>query len=392
MLDHDQRGPQALADPQQQRPERLGLALRDAAGGLVEEDHGRAVRDDAREVDDAARARRQLAEELGAERPEAHQLDQLVDALGDLLLGVEGVREVQRRAQRVLACLTNRSRLTASASSTVMAGNSRASWNDRPRPRLARWLGASSVMSWPARRIRPLSAGVKPEMTSKRVVLPAPFGPMIPTTSPVRHVDGRRRRPRAPAEGPREVEGLQGRLAATSPLALEPRHRCRRAFARAGPPRRRRRWPGPRPSRNTDRSRSGRSSRSAVAPEKRISPFSMKYAVSATVSATFTDCSTRMIVVPCVAQLAAGREELLDDHRRQPEGQLVDHQQARLREERHRRARASAAGRPRGWRPAPAGACRAPGTARGPARCRRAAALGVVPVQPAGHLEVLVDA
>ena len=30
------------------------------------------------------------------------------------------------------------------------------------------------------------------------------------------------------------------------------------------------------PSRNTDRRRSGRSSSSAVAPEKRISPFSMK--------------------------------------------------------------------------------------------------------------------
>ena len=41
------------------------------------------------------------------------------------------------------------------------------------------------------------------------------------------------------------------------------------------------------------------SSSSAVGPWNRISPFSMKYAVSATVSATFTDCSTRMIVVPC---------------------------------------------------------------------------------------------
>ena len=54
----------------------------------------------------------------------------------------------------------------------------------------------------------------------------------------------------------------------------------------------------PAPSRNTDRSTSGRSSSSAVGPWNRISPFSMKYAVSATVSATFTDCSTRMIVVP----------------------------------------------------------------------------------------------
>ena len=34
---------------------------------------------------------------------------------------------------------------------------------------------------------------------------------------------------------------------------------------------------------------------------KRISPFSMKYAVSATVSATFTDCSTRITVTPLAA-------------------------------------------------------------------------------------------
>ncbi len=53
------------------------------------------------------------------------------------------------------------------------------------------------------------------------------------------------------------------------------------------------------PSRNTERNTSGRPSSSAVGPWKRISPFSMKYAVSAIVSATFTDCSTRMTVVPC---------------------------------------------------------------------------------------------
>ena len=53
------------------------------------------------------------------------------------------------------------------------------------------------------------------------------------------------------------------------------------------------------PSRKTERSTSGRSSSSLVGPWKRISPFSMKYAVSATVSATFTDCSTRITVVPC---------------------------------------------------------------------------------------------
>ena len=49
---------------------------------------------------------------------------------------------------------------------------------------------------------------------------------------------------------------------------------------------------------NTDRSRSGRSSRSPVGPLKRTSPFSMNTARSARVRATLTDCSTITIVVP----------------------------------------------------------------------------------------------
>ena len=48
------------------------------------------------------------------------------------------------------------------------------------------------------------------------------------------------------------------------------------------------------------------------------------------VSATLTDCSTRMIVVPCVVDVAHDRQQLLDDDRREPERQLVDHQQPRL--------------------------------------------------------------
>ena len=128
---------EAVADAQEQRSERLGLPLGDPARGLVEEDHGGTVGDDARQVDDAPRAGGELAQELGVERAEPHQLHQLVDALGDLLLRVEGVREVERGAHGSLV-VTNRSRLTASASSTVMAGNSRASWNERPSPRLAR--------------------------------------------------------------------------------------------------------------------------------------------------------------------------------------------------------------------------------------------------------------
>ena len=71
--------PSASRIRSEQRPERLGLALGDAARRLVEQEHGRLVGEDAREVDDAPAAGRQLADELVAERAEAHELDELVD-------------------------------------------------------------------------------------------------------------------------------------------------------------------------------------------------------------------------------------------------------------------------------------------------------------------------
>ena len=51
--------------------------------------------------------------------------------------------------------------------------------------------------------------------------------------------------------------------------------------------------------------------------------------------ATFTDCSTRMIVVPRRRERAHDVEQLLDDDRRQAERELVDHQQPGLGQERH---------------------------------------------------------
>ena len=79
VLDDEHRAAGVLADPQQQRAERLGLLLGDAAGRLVEQQHLRVLGEDAGQVDDAAAAGRQLADELLAEGAEAHQLDELVD-------------------------------------------------------------------------------------------------------------------------------------------------------------------------------------------------------------------------------------------------------------------------------------------------------------------------
>src|SRR5436305_175304 len=62
----------AVADAQKQRPERLGLLLGDAAGGLIQHQQRRVLGQDAREIDDAARPGRQLAGELLLEGAEAH--------------------------------------------------------------------------------------------------------------------------------------------------------------------------------------------------------------------------------------------------------------------------------------------------------------------------------
>ena len=57
-------------------------------------------------------------------------------------------------------------------------------WNVRRRPRRARATAETFVMFAPRNQTRP-SLGVRtPEITSKRVVLPAPFGPMSPHTAP----------------------------------------------------------------------------------------------------------------------------------------------------------------------------------------------------------------
>ena len=141
---------------------------------------------------------------------------------------------------------------------------------------------------------------------------------------------------------------------------------------------------------NTDRSRSGRSSRSAVGPRKRTSPFSRNTARSASVRATLTDCSTSTIVVPAAWMVADHVEELADDRRGQAEGQLVD--------EEHRglvtKARASDSiccsppeRFPAGW------ASRSARTGNRSSTSSRAASIAasVLPERPGGEPQVLVD-
>ena len=69
-----------------QRSERLGLLLRDAGGGLVEQDELRVECDQAAELDDAARARRQFDEQRVGVPTEAEVPDDLVGLLALLAL------------------------------------------------------------------------------------------------------------------------------------------------------------------------------------------------------------------------------------------------------------------------------------------------------------------
>ena len=149
VLDHEDRRAGDVLHPLQERAERLGLLLGDAAGRLVEHDHRRVRREQAGQLDDAAGAGRQLAGELLAERVEAHELDEEVDLLVDVGLALLRRPAGRGRRRRCPVLSRWRSRATARVSAVVSAGKSRASWNERPRPRAARWCGGRSVMSSP---------------------------------------------------------------------------------------------------------------------------------------------------------------------------------------------------------------------------------------------------
>ena len=86
----------------------------------------------------------------------------------------------------------NRSRLrpvwemtaTAMVSATVIAGKMCTSWNARAIPRLASSTGPMPAMSSPLKRTTPAVGFRSPVSTFTRVVLPAPLGPTIDTSSP----------------------------------------------------------------------------------------------------------------------------------------------------------------------------------------------------------------
>ena len=224
----------------------------------------------ARQVDDAAGAGRQLADELVAEGAEGQQLDELVDP---------GVRPSPRSrctdGRWSVAAIGSRTSTCCSSATAIglVHGQRReqAGVLERPAeapPRAhvggARRAGRRASPS-ARRRIEPRVGRREARDDVEQRGLAGAVGPDEAEDLAGPHVErdaverpdaaeaaGRRRGPRAPARPSRTAE----RAAASALLGLD----LLAAAAR----------------RNTERSRSGRSSSSAVGPSKRISPFSMK--------------------------------------------------------------------------------------------------------------------
>src|SRR2546421_2428676 len=69
-------------------------------------------------------------------------------------------------------------------SSTESSANTWGFWNVLTRPRVATWSGRRPPMFSPFHSTAPALAGASRAITLRSVVLPEPFGPMMPTTSP----------------------------------------------------------------------------------------------------------------------------------------------------------------------------------------------------------------
>ena len=85
MLDHEHGRAQLAPDLEQERPERLGLPLGDAGGGLVEAQHPGVGGEEARQLHDAAHAGGELVDE--ALRRSGPRPEEVEDLVGVGLLG-----------------------------------------------------------------------------------------------------------------------------------------------------------------------------------------------------------------------------------------------------------------------------------------------------------------
>ena len=100
VLDDDQRRIELLLHAEDQRAERLGLALRNPGGRLVEADDPRRDGEDRRQLDDAPGARRQLGDVAVGIASEAEEVDELARLRALLALGPDRRHPEQRAPER----------------------------------------------------------------------------------------------------------------------------------------------------------------------------------------------------------------------------------------------------------------------------------------------------
>ena len=208
---------------------------------------------------------------------------------------------------------------------TVSVPKSRAFWNDRARPSRARAGGLRPARSRPPSRTRPRSGTRKPETTSNSVVLPAPFGPINPRISPSCSSIVTS----SSAITPANVFVVPSTASAT-PRVSSARHR--RGDGRHHRRFRRRAFEEDRTQQvGSIEQVGGEPVEADRALLEEVGPIG---GVQRGVHRLLHDDHGHAVVV----QLPHHTEQLLDQQRAQTERQLVDHQDLRLDEERHRDA------------------------------------------------------
>ena len=148
------------------RGERGNLCLRETGRGLVHEEEPRLGRERTRDAEPALVPMRERARRRVGVGRQAERLEQLV---------------ARRRASRGPA--PTPSAATSTFSRTERPRNERLCWNVRESPARPRLCGLQRVTSRPSSSTEPASGKSKPERTFTSVDLPAPFGPISPTTS-----------------------------------------------------------------------------------------------------------------------------------------------------------------------------------------------------------------
>ena len=153
-----------------QLDQRRAFVLGQAAGDLVEQQHARRGGERARELEPLAVEQREAAGRPVRLVGEAALLEQLDAARIDVALALAAAEgRPPPPGSRTRSCRLNGCGI----------------WNERPMPMRQRRSGASRVMSVPANSTRrPASGATVPAMMPNSVVLPAPFGPMMPSASP----------------------------------------------------------------------------------------------------------------------------------------------------------------------------------------------------------------